>query len=274
MSPRILSTQKLSDVAKIWEEAERRLGASRANFSLVRSGSRYVPPDGILDPPEQLFEIRWRGRGGSPRFQLTVVVEGVTRLEMADESLTLKQLFRRIEWNESSDQVVDINDGPKFRGEIWHVDDLPLIRFFEQCAEGPKWAIELYRGPNSDDYWVDDRTEEEWLAEWNSPQDPEDIEAQRQVDQMRRAREAAAVAEIEKNADSEVGETGASMSVIAVHGGYRCDCAHEERSHEANGEPQNVAGSGRHSIDHATYGVMGTVFQLGGWIIASLWPNY
>jgi hypothetical protein len=63
MPLRTLSIQKTSDVTKIWEEAERRLGASRANFSLVRSGSRYLPPEGFLESPEQLFEIRWQGRG-------------------------------------------------------------------------------------------------------------------------------------------------------------------------------------------------------------------
>jgi hypothetical protein len=67
MPLRTLSIQKTSDVTKIWEEAERRLGASRANFSLVRSGSRYLPRDGTLESPEQLFEIRWQGRGGGPR---------------------------------------------------------------------------------------------------------------------------------------------------------------------------------------------------------------
>jgi hypothetical protein len=66
MPLRTLSISKTSDVAKIWEEAERRLGASRANFSLVRSGSRYLQSEGILESSEQLFEIRWRGRGGGP----------------------------------------------------------------------------------------------------------------------------------------------------------------------------------------------------------------
>jgi hypothetical protein len=68
MPLRTLSIQKTSDVTKIWEEAERRLGASRTNFSLVRSRSRYLPLDGFLEVPEPLFEIRWRSRGGSSKF--------------------------------------------------------------------------------------------------------------------------------------------------------------------------------------------------------------
>jgi hypothetical protein len=55
MPLRTLSISKTSEVTKILEEAERRLGTSRSNFSLVRSGSRYLPADGFLDSPEQLF---------------------------------------------------------------------------------------------------------------------------------------------------------------------------------------------------------------------------
>jgi hypothetical protein len=55
---------KCSNVTEIWEEAERRLGTSRFNFSLIYSGHKPLPADGMLDQPQQLFEIRWKGRGG------------------------------------------------------------------------------------------------------------------------------------------------------------------------------------------------------------------
>jgi hypothetical protein len=64
MPLRILSMSKSSKVTEIWEEAERRLGSSRYNFSLIYSGHEPLPADGTLDQPQQLFEIRWKGRGG------------------------------------------------------------------------------------------------------------------------------------------------------------------------------------------------------------------
>jgi hypothetical protein len=140
MPLRTLSIQKLSDVTKIWEEAERRLGASRANFSLVRSGSRYLPPDGFLDSPEQLFEIRWQGRGGAPRFQFVAVIEGEARPAMGDKSLTLSRFLEQIEWEEYSDQVVAFYGGPKIEGKIWDDEDLPLIDYFNQCEQGRDWV--------------------------------------------------------------------------------------------------------------------------------------
>jgi hypothetical protein len=56
--PRLLSMARETDVEKIWKEAERRLGADRSNFSLVRS-SHYLQTEGTLEQPEQIFEVRW-----------------------------------------------------------------------------------------------------------------------------------------------------------------------------------------------------------------------
>jgi hypothetical protein len=52
-------------VDQIWEWAEERLRADMANFALVYAGSRYLPHEGKLEVPVQLFETRWRGLGGS-----------------------------------------------------------------------------------------------------------------------------------------------------------------------------------------------------------------
>jgi hypothetical protein len=56
---------KQTEVEAIWKEAERRLGTDRSNLSLVRN-SHYLQAEGILEQPEQIFEVRWRGRAGSP----------------------------------------------------------------------------------------------------------------------------------------------------------------------------------------------------------------
>jgi hypothetical protein len=50
-------------VVEIWKAAEDRLGVSREKFALVVN-SRYLPETGTLAAPEQLFEVRRRGRGG------------------------------------------------------------------------------------------------------------------------------------------------------------------------------------------------------------------
>jgi hypothetical protein len=67
MPSRTLSLKPLTDVSEIWNEAERRLKTDRSNFSLVYEGSHYLPREGILPKPTQLFEIRWQGRGGKPK---------------------------------------------------------------------------------------------------------------------------------------------------------------------------------------------------------------
>jgi hypothetical protein len=64
MPLRTLSISKSSNVTEIWEEAERRLGTHRGNFSLVYSGHKLLSTDGILDQPQQLFEIRFKGQAG------------------------------------------------------------------------------------------------------------------------------------------------------------------------------------------------------------------
>jgi hypothetical protein len=56
---------KQTEVEVIWKEAERRLGTNRGNFSLVRN-SHYLQAEGKLEQPEQIFEVRWRGRGAGP----------------------------------------------------------------------------------------------------------------------------------------------------------------------------------------------------------------
>jgi hypothetical protein len=62
---RTLSLPKSDDVKQIWEWAEERLSADRSNFALVYSGHKYLPQEGKLETPVQLFEIRWRGVGGA-----------------------------------------------------------------------------------------------------------------------------------------------------------------------------------------------------------------
>jgi hypothetical protein len=76
MTLRTLSISKTTEIEKIWEEVERRLGASRSNFSLVRSISRYIPLEGHLDDPEPLFEIRWRGKGGGLQTVKAIAIHG------------------------------------------------------------------------------------------------------------------------------------------------------------------------------------------------------
>jgi hypothetical protein len=61
---RTLSLAKSDNVEQIWRWAEERLRADRANFTLVFVGCKYLPQEGKLDAPAQLFEIRWRGFGG------------------------------------------------------------------------------------------------------------------------------------------------------------------------------------------------------------------
>jgi hypothetical protein len=63
---RTLSIKPRRNVGEIWEEAEKKLGAKRTHFLLVIGGSRYLPESGELTDPKQLFEVRWRGRGGTP----------------------------------------------------------------------------------------------------------------------------------------------------------------------------------------------------------------
>jgi hypothetical protein len=72
---RTLSMAKQSEVEFIWKEAGRRLEADRYHFSLAYSGSKYLPEEGAFPKPEQIFEIRWKGRGRAPkkwRFRVTV----------------------------------------------------------------------------------------------------------------------------------------------------------------------------------------------------------
>jgi hypothetical protein len=66
---RTLSPDKSDDVGQIWRWAEERLRADRRNFSLVHAGHKYLPHEGRLDTPAQLFEIRWRGLGGGKTAQ-------------------------------------------------------------------------------------------------------------------------------------------------------------------------------------------------------------
>jgi hypothetical protein len=88
MPLRTLSMSRSSNVSEIWEEAERRLGSSRYNFSLIYSGHRPFPTDGTLDQPQQLFEIRWKGRGGGPTFKLKITRNDFTWIE--DTPMDLK----------------------------------------------------------------------------------------------------------------------------------------------------------------------------------------
>jgi hypothetical protein len=117
MPLRTLSIFSTTDVTKIWEEAERRLGTSRRNFSLVRSGSRYLPPDGVLESPEQLFEIRWQGRGGTPDFEIQVRVRGKSWVEPCSNITTLRQFLKQIGAENRADQTVRIGDW-KFHGPL------------------------------------------------------------------------------------------------------------------------------------------------------------
>jgi hypothetical protein len=89
MPLRTLSMSKCSNVTEIWEEAERRLGTKRNNFSLVYSGSRYLPPSGTLENSEQLLEIRWQGRGGNLYFKFRFTINGVTRVEEIPKNLKI-----------------------------------------------------------------------------------------------------------------------------------------------------------------------------------------
>jgi hypothetical protein len=56
---RTLSLKPLTEIAEIWNEAERRLGVSRSHFSLKPPRSSYLPESGFLPKPTQFFEIRW-----------------------------------------------------------------------------------------------------------------------------------------------------------------------------------------------------------------------
>jgi hypothetical protein len=148
-----LSIQKTSNVAKIWEEAERRLGASRANFSLVRSGSHYLPPDGFLERPEQLFEIRWQGRGCG-NFEIYPFVDDESLGDTTiDESLTVNQYLRQIEWKEVETQIVYFMSGPKLFGFLGERGDAPMIEYFRQCAPEGGGCIEIWSKEKEE--WVD-----------------------------------------------------------------------------------------------------------------------
>jgi ubiquitin len=74
---RTLSIKRMRNVSEIWTEAEKRLGANRSHFSLITGGSRYLPDSGDLEGPKQIFEVRWRGTGGSkekPDRQTSIVI--------------------------------------------------------------------------------------------------------------------------------------------------------------------------------------------------------
>jgi hypothetical protein len=97
---RTLSLAKGSNIPEIWKKAEQRLGTRRANLSLVYSKSRYLPDEGILDPPEQLFEIRWRGNGGNPgtiRLQYKLGMEKVVRETTIKAGLELEEIRKIIQ---------------------------------------------------------------------------------------------------------------------------------------------------------------------------------
>jgi hypothetical protein len=108
MPPRTLPISRTTNVTEIWEEAERRPGASRANFSLVRSGSHYLPPGGFLDNPEQLFEIRWQGRGGVPGRPVEVTWGDRIWLEPCDTETSLQKFLVQIRVPEREDRLVFI----------------------------------------------------------------------------------------------------------------------------------------------------------------------
>jgi hypothetical protein len=87
---RTLSLAKSCDVEEIWSREEERLGANRSWFSLVYAFPRYLPLSGIL---AQLFEIRWRGRGGGQTGDPTILakIESAIRLGKSSEKRCRKR---------------------------------------------------------------------------------------------------------------------------------------------------------------------------------------
>jgi hypothetical protein len=107
---RTLSLSKSSNVTEIWEEAERRLGADRGNFSLVYSGHKLLPASGTLDHQEQLFEIRWRGRGEVDRFRLRARVNGREWEANYPTNMTLQDFLKAHDIPDASDRLVSIGN--------------------------------------------------------------------------------------------------------------------------------------------------------------------
>jgi hypothetical protein len=162
MPLRTLSISKTSDVTKIWEEAERRLGASRANFSLVSSGSCYLPPDGFLDSPEQLFEIRWRGRAGDPGRPVEVTRGDRMWLEPCDRETSLQDFLTRLGIPERRDRLIWIGNFVH-EGELKGMDaEDPVLDYFAMDVK-PAIKIEFLAGDPADeeeppDWWVNETT--------------------------------------------------------------------------------------------------------------------
>jgi hypothetical protein len=129
---RTVSISRTMDIEKIWEDAERRLGACRSHFSLVRSGSRYVPTEGQLDDPEQLFEIRWRGRVGNPvSKEIQVTLGQDTWRERRPLETTVQELPDQIGCKTSEDRTVRIG-GCVLKGTLWEEGKYDLAGTFSE----------------------------------------------------------------------------------------------------------------------------------------------
>jgi hypothetical protein len=77
-----MSLKPMSNVAEIWEEAERRLETDKPRFAPVLN-SRYLPHEGSLPEQRQLFEVRWQGRGGAKK------MEHIERTDRLDAQTTV-----------------------------------------------------------------------------------------------------------------------------------------------------------------------------------------
>jgi hypothetical protein len=142
---------KSSNVAEIWEEAERRLGANRNDFSLVYSGHKLLPTEGTLSQSQQLFEIRWKGRGGAKIFLLDVRINHHRWSSFYPKNMTLQGFLRAHGIPDTPDRVVKI-------GNFW----------FEGALTDPiDMDARVYRffRPDEDEKWIEVDTQED--GDWD-----------------------------------------------------------------------------------------------------------
>jgi hypothetical protein len=178
---------KTSEVAKIWEEPERPLGTRGSNFSLVRSGSRYLPSDGLLDCPEQLFEVRWRGRGAGQIFadlngpfeldgkrRIALTIEGKTQMVWLPKEGSFMDLLDLIGYHPTGDTRIFV--GPyEF---MWVFAE----QITDHAPDEILWMIRIQEGDNyiSEDEdqgsdWDSSEEEEDYVDDWDAPPNEEDV---------------------------------------------------------------------------------------------------
>jgi hypothetical protein len=162
-----------------------------------------------LELPEQLFEIRWQGRGGSPNFVVEVNTPDRKFMIPCTEFTTLWELMEEIEWQDSDGQIIVFSDEVKITGYTEKEDDLPLNDYFNRCTKGLRRKIdftvhEIQRPYDSEDEWNGQDDPYQWVLGPNGWISRDDYEDPEELDRFLKLRVETASSGVECSASAGV----------------------------------------------------------------------